>query len=93
MSKDKTWKELQIAAVSQKSSASFMTGDWKTYMAVRDLEKCTLCLTCVMLCPEGAIHYRPEHGRIDIDLGFCKGCGICANECPAKAITMKIPEE
>ncbi|MGB9778603.1 MAG: 4Fe-4S binding protein, partial [Candidatus Bathyarchaeales archaeon] len=21
---------------------------------------------------------------------FCKGCGICANECPTKAIEMKL---
>ncbi|MFA5614071.1 MAG: 4Fe-4S binding protein, partial [Methanoculleus sp.] len=23
-----------------------------------------------------------------IDLDYCKGCGICANECPKNAITM-----
>jgi Pyruvate/2-oxoacid:ferredoxin oxidoreductase delta subunit len=26
------------------------------------------------------------------DLDFCKGCGICARECPQNAITM-VPEE
>jgi Pyruvate/2-oxoacid:ferredoxin oxidoreductase delta subunit len=26
-------------------------------------------------------HYEPN-------LDFCKGCGICAHECPRKAITM-----
>jgi 2-oxoisovalerate ferredoxin oxidoreductase delta subunit len=92
-SKDKSWKELGIAAVSSKASVGFMTGDWKTYMPIRDLEKCTTCLTCVMLCPEGAVRFRPEHGKIEFDLTFCKGCGICANECPTKAITMKLPEE
>jgi 2-oxoacid:acceptor oxidoreductase delta subunit (pyruvate/2-ketoisovalerate family) len=91
--KEKGWKELPLAAVLQKSSINFMTGDWKTYMPVRDLEKCTTCLTCVMLCPEGAINWRPEKGKIEFDLSFCKGCGICANECPTKAISMKIPEE
>jgi len=24
------------------------------------------------------------------DLNYCKGCGICANECPRKAITMTL---
>lgn len=91
--KDQTWKEMTLAGVCPKSSVGFLTGDWKTYMPVRDLEKCTVCLTCVMLCPEGAIRYRPEYNRIEFDLGFCKGCGICANECPTKAITMKMPEE
>jgi Pyruvate/2-oxoacid:ferredoxin oxidoreductase delta subunit len=32
-------------------------------------------------------------GKIEFDFSFCKGCGICANECPTKAITMKIPED
>jgi len=91
--KEKTWKEISIAGVPPKSSIGFMTGDWKTYMPIRDLEKCTVCLTCVMLCPEGAIRHRPEAGKIEFDFSFCKGCGICANECPTKAITMKMPEE
>lgn len=91
--KEKGWRDLPLAAVLQKSSIGFMTGDWKTYMPIRDLEKCTTCLTCVMLCPEGAINWRPELGKIEFDLSFCKGCGICANECPTKAISMKIPEE
>lgn len=27
-----------------------------------------------------------------VDLDFCKGCGICAHECPKKAITMALEE-
>jgi 2-oxoacid:acceptor oxidoreductase delta subunit (pyruvate/2-ketoisovalerate family) len=90
--KEKGWKELSIAAVSSKSSQNFNTGDWKTYMPVHDLEKCTKCLTCVMFCPEGAIHYSQD-GKIDFDLSYCKGCGICAKECPTKAIAMKLEQE
>jgi Pyruvate/2-oxoacid:ferredoxin oxidoreductase delta subunit len=30
---------------------------------------------------------------VEIDLTYCKGCGICAEECPAKAITMVMHEE
>jgi len=92
LSREKSWKEISIAAVCPKSSIGFMTGDWKTYMPVRDLEKCTLCLTCVMFCPEGAIRFRPEMKKIEFDFSFCKGCGICAEECPHQAIVM-IEEE
>jgi pyruvate ferredoxin oxidoreductase delta subunit len=36
-----------------------------------------------MYCPDAAIDED-----LNIDLDFCKGCGICANECPKKAIDM-----
>ncbi len=91
--KEKTWKEISIAGVTPKSSIGFMTGDWKTYRPMLNLEKCTLCLTCATFCPDGAIIYRPDMGKIEFKFNFCKGCGICANECPTKAITMKIDEE
>jgi pyruvate ferredoxin oxidoreductase delta subunit len=87
---EKGWKEISIGGVTSKSSTSFLTGDWKTYMPIINLEKCTVCLTCVTFCPDGAIRWRPELGKIEFDFGFCKGCGICANECPTKAITMKM---
>ncbi|MCC7467668.1 MAG: 4Fe-4S binding protein, partial [Burkholderiaceae bacterium] len=28
-----------------------------------------------------------------VDLDFCKGCGICAHECPKKAISMEREEK
>lgn len=93
MSREKTWKEIAPAGVSSKSSTGFMTGDWKTYMPIRDLEKCTVCLQCVLYCPDGAIRWRPDHKKIEFDYNFCKGCGICATQCPTKAITMKLPEQ
>jgi len=92
MSQEKTWKEISIAAVTSKSSANFLTGDWKTYKPDLTRDKCTKCLTCAILCPEGAIRPNPETGQIEFNLDYCKGCGICANECPVKAINMKIPE-
>jgi len=43
------------------------------------------CFTCWLFCPDGVITRTipPE-----IDYEYCKGCEICAEECPADAITM-----
>jgi 2-oxoacid:acceptor oxidoreductase delta subunit (pyruvate/2-ketoisovalerate family) len=91
--KEKTWKEIAPAGVCSKSSIGFLTGDWKTYMPVRDPEKCTRCLLCSLFCPDGAIIWLPEKEDIEFDFNFCKGCGICANQCPTNAITMKLAQE
>lgn len=50
-----------------------------------DPAKCTVCLTCVRLCPHGAITY---HSTAEVDPGSCARCGICAVECPNRAITL-----
>jgi len=93
MTSEKGWNEIAAAGVCPKSRVEFLTGDWKTYMPMRDLEKCTRCLLCVIFCPDGAIRWHPEKGDISFDYTYCKGCGICANECPTKAITMKLEQE
>jgi pyruvate ferredoxin oxidoreductase delta subunit len=41
---------------------------------------------CWVLCPEGVIDKQNE--KLEIDMNYCKGCGICAHECPKEAITM-----
>jgi len=89
-SKDKSWKEISPAAVCWKSSKTYLTGDWKSFTPDRDVKKCTKCLLCTIYCPDAAIHWNAEKGDIEFDMNFCKGCGICANECPTKAIVMKI---
>jgi len=37
-----------------------------------------------------AITLNEEKGQIQIDLDFCKGCGICVAFCPKEAITMEL---
>ncbi|MEM2816748.1 MAG: 4Fe-4S binding protein, partial [Candidatus Bathyarchaeia archaeon] len=36
---------------------------------------------------------RREDDSPEVDYDYCKGCGICANECPVKAIAMQREEE
>jgi NADPH-dependent glutamate synthase beta subunit-like oxidoreductase len=53
---------------------------------------CFACDNCYGVCPDNAvIKVGPGAYDYEIDLEFCKGCGICAAECPAGAIQM-IPE-
>jgi pyruvate ferredoxin oxidoreductase delta subunit len=40
-----------------------------------------------MFCPEACIDLD-EDDTPHIDLDYCKGCGICAEECPKKCISM-----
>jgi len=87
---NKGWKDLPLAGVCWKSSRQYLTGDWKTYTPVRDVERCTRCVLCVLFCPDGAIRWDANKKDIEFDYAFCKGCGICANECPVDAIEMRI---
>ena len=50
---------------------------------------CFECDNCYGMCPDNAvIKLEPGNGyRFDLD--YCKGCGICAQECPCGAIAMR----
>ena len=52
---------------------------------------CYLCGNCFNYCPDAAIHID-EKGRLRIDYDYCKGCGICVQECPCSAIDYKLSE-
>jgi len=44
---------------------------------------CIHCFFCWVYCPDNAIIV--EDDRIaGINYDYCKGCGICVNECPVK---------
>lgn len=47
---------------------------------------CNECDRCVTYCPEGVLK-RVGHEFI-FDYAYCKGCGICAAECPRNVIYM-----
>ena len=96
MSKLPTWKELATGGVIPKagSSAEKLTAGWRTNRPVWHNEKCIQCLRCWIFCPDSAI--RVQEGKVvGIDYDHCKGCGICAEECPKKvvAITMHLESD
>jgi 2-oxoacid:acceptor oxidoreductase gamma subunit (pyruvate/2-ketoisovalerate family)/2-oxoacid:acceptor oxidoreductase delta subunit (pyruvate/2-ketoisovalerate family) len=92
-----TYKELPLGAATpametdagKVGPGSFIenkTGSWRTFMPKYDQETCNMCLFCWFYCPEGCITREQE--KMEIDFDYCKGCGICANECPKDAIEM-----
>ena len=69
-----------------------LTGSWRVERPVIDQSLCIpcrrnkeACFICWLYCPEVVISRTIPP---TIDLKYCKGCGICAEECPTKAITM-----
>ncbi len=50
---------------------------------------CNLCQSCVAACPDSSCKLDEEQGKIVFDLYHCKGCGMCAYECPRSALVME----
>jgi putative selenate reductase YgfK subunit len=48
---------------------------------------CNQCNTCWFLCPDGVVRSKDE--KVDFDYDYCKGCGVCAEECPRGAIMLE----
>lgn len=54
---------------------------------------CNQCDNCFIFCPEAAIrHDQSEMGRY-INYDYCKGCGLCVEECPGNAMSLIKEEE
>ena len=49
---------------------------------------CFECDNCFGVCPDNAIKKLGPGLGYEIDLDYCKGCGICVSECPASAVQM-----
>ena len=45
--------------------------------------KCVRCLTCLRICPHGAVLLN---ARLSVVPEACEGCGICTAECPKDAV-------
>ncbi len=50
---------------------------------------CFECDNCYGVCPDNAVIKLGEGMKFKFNYDYCKGCGICANECPCGAIDME----
>ncbi len=53
---------------------------------------CFECDNCYGVCPDNAVIKLGPGERFKFNYDYCKGCGVCAQECPCGAIEM-VPEE
>ena len=69
------------------------------FALITDREKgglrCTACMSCVKVCPDGCIHVVGEGKGKErkpvsffIDVGLCMFCHLCVEACPFDALTM-----
>lgn len=47
---------------------------------------CNQCDNCWVFCPDAAI--VRVNGSYEVNYDFCKGCGVCAEECPRSVISL-----
>ena len=80
----------------QRDFREVQTG-WDAVVAKTEAERCLSCGVCMAcencwhFCPDAAVLKQGPGGPYVVDLDFCKGCGICAAECPTGHIQM-LPE-
>ena len=89
MAELKGWKDIPIGGmiVEAGNAMEYMTGDWRAFRPIRDATKCIHCLMCWVFCPDSSIMVKDSQ-MVGFDLDHCKGCGICAAQCPTKCIEM-----
>jgi heterodisulfide reductase subunit A-like polyferredoxin len=92
---DETIAQAQAAASRAANILCRKTMPTNAQVAVVDPDKCVACLTCVRVCPYDVPKVSSDYigvggitGAAYIEPAVCQGCGICASECPAKAIRL-----
>lgn len=53
-----------------------------------DTKACTLCMSCVSVCPAGAVLDGVDKPQLNFIEDLCVQCGLCEQACPEDAITL-----
>jgi pyruvate ferredoxin oxidoreductase delta subunit len=64
-----------------------ITGNWREYRPVLEAEKCSMCMNCVVFCPDACFQLEGADEKLVLNTKYCKGCNICINECAPAALT------
>lgn len=84
----------RLEAVRRRSNFDEIVGGLTAEDALFEARRCLSCGNCFEcdncfgVCPDNAVVKLGSGLRYEINLDYCKGCGICAQECPCGAIDM-----
>ena len=87
--------------VAERSFEAEIEGDIGRAAALAEAQRCLSCGNCLAcdncwtMCPDNAViktlQTASDGSHYVFDLDYCKGCGLCAQECPTGYIQM-VPE-
>ena len=87
----------RLEAIRRRSNFDEVVGGLTAEDALFEARRCMSCGNCFEcdncfgVCPDNAVIKLGPGLRYEFNLEYCKGCGICAKECPCGAIDM-VPE-
>ncbi len=87
-----------LEVIRRQSGFAEVIGDLNEENALFEARRCMSCGNCFEcdncygICPDNAITKLGAGKRFEFKYDYCKGCGMCATECPCGAIKI-VPEE
>jgi pyruvate ferredoxin oxidoreductase delta subunit len=81
----KGWRDIAIGGMILEpgNSMLYKTGGWRSFRPVFGDARCVDCMQCWLFCPDSSILFdAAEEKMVGFDLDYCKGCGVCADQCP-----------